>query len=170
MHAPLKTLIVDLANMSCATWLNDVLYSAVVDILYSYMWQSSWHTYYIFSMQLRFWTRYSLCAWAYDLSGIRDQCCDGHAHFRHLISAGCRVLEGFMDDSCDITLESIANETLDVTLESNSELSMDASFSSVELVGQVRECAVAAGRSSTPKKDTCLEIYLSNPLSGKSLI
>ena len=97
-------------------------------------------------MQLRFWTWYYLCAWMYDLSGIRDQCCDGHAHFRHLISAGCRVL-GLMDNSCDITLESTANETLDVTLESNSELSMDASFSSVELVGQVRECAVRRSRS-----------------------
>ena len=75
-----------------------------------------------------------------------------------------------MDDSCDITLESTANETLDITLESNSEYSMDASFSSVELEGQVREYAVAAGRSSTPKKATCLEISLSNPLSGKSLV
>ena len=59
---------------------------------------------------------------------------------------------------------------MDVTLESNSEYSMDASFSSVELEGQVREFAVAADRSSTPKKATCLKISLFNPLSGKSLI
>ena len=74
-----------------------------------------------------------------------------------------------MDNSCDITLESTANETLDVTLESNNEWSMDASFSSVELVGQVRECAVAAGRSSTPKKATCLEIYLSRSRLDRSV-
>ena len=59
-----------------------------------------------------------------------------------------------MEHEDDITLESIASETLEVTLESDLEWSIDASFSSVELVAHVQDCAVtlASGRSSTPKK------------------
>lgn len=60
-------------------------------------------------------------------------------------------MDKFMEDICDITLESTANKTFDVTMESGSEWHLDTSFSSVMLVGQVRWGCAAVGHS-TPKK------------------